>query len=74
MNGILLYYRAANKEETYKLIGELPLKFPVGNQRRYSDLGYVILGEIIEIVSGQPLDQFMKQNIFHSSSYVKYDF
>jgi CubicO group peptidase (beta-lactamase class C family) len=59
-----LYYRASNKEESYKLIGELPLMFPVGAQRRYSDLGFVILGEIVEIVSGLPLEKFEKQNIF----------
>ncbi len=59
-----LYYLASNKQECYRLIGELPLMFPVGEQRRYSDLGFILLGEIIEIVSGQPLDQFMKQNIF----------
>jgi CubicO group peptidase (beta-lactamase class C family) len=59
-----LYYRSSNKMECYKLIGELPLMFPVGAQRHYSDLGYVILGEIVEIVSGLSLDQFMKQNIF----------
>jgi serine-type D-Ala-D-Ala carboxypeptidase len=59
-----LYYRASNKEESYKLIGELPLMFPVGVQRRYSDLGFVILGEIVEIVSGLSLEKFMSQNIF----------
>ena len=59
-----LYYRCKNKEETYKLIGELPLKFPVGGQRKYSDLGFVILGEIIERISGLPLQQFEKENIF----------
>jgi CubicO group peptidase (beta-lactamase class C family) len=59
-----LYYYCKNKEETYKLIGELPLKFPVGAQRKYSDLGYIILGEIIEHLSGLTLDQFMEQNIF----------
>jgi serine-type D-Ala-D-Ala carboxypeptidase len=59
-----LYYRAANKTESYKLIGELPLMFPVGKERRYSDLGFVILGEIIEIVSGQSLEKFEAQNIF----------
>jgi CubicO group peptidase (beta-lactamase class C family) len=58
------YYFAANKQECFKLTGELPLMFPVGEQRRYSDLGYVLLGEIIEIVSGLTLEQFMKQNIF----------
>jgi CubicO group peptidase (beta-lactamase class C family) len=60
-----LYYKASNKQECYKLIGELPLVFPVGAQRQYSDLGYVLLGEIVEIVSGLPLDEFMNRNIFH---------
>lgn len=59
-----LYYRASNKDESYKLIEELPLMFPVGAQRRYSDLGFVLLGEIIETVSGLSLEEFMKQNIF----------
>jgi len=59
-----LYYRAANKNDCYTLIADLPLKFPVGQERHYSDLGFVLLGEIIEIVSGLPLDQFMNENIF----------
>ncbi len=59
-----LYYRASDKTESYRVIGELPLMFPVGQQRRYSDLGFVILGEIIERVSGMPLDKFEEQNIF----------
>mgnify|MGYP000845688004 CR=1 FL=1 len=58
-----MYYRAHTKEETYKLIGELPLHFPVGQQRKYSELGFTILGEIIEIVSGKPLDRFLKEDI-----------
>lgn len=59
-----LYYRSHNKTETFKLIGQLPLAFPIGGQRKYSDLGFTILGQIIEAVSGLPLDQFEKQNIF----------
>lgn len=59
-----LFYRASNKEEAYQLIGELPLAFPVGKERRYSDLGFILLGEIIEKVSGMPLDQFDQKNIF----------
>jgi CubicO group peptidase (beta-lactamase class C family) len=59
-----LYYKASNKEQTYRVIGELPLKYPVGQQRSYSDLGFVLLGEIIEMVSRLPLEQFMELNIF----------
>ncbi len=59
-----MYYRASNKQECFRLIGELPLRFPVGAQRRYSDLGFVLLGQIIETVSGMPLERFMQENIF----------
>lgn len=59
-----MYYRAHNKQETFKLIGELPLHFPVGQQRKYSDLGFTVLGQIVEVVSGMPLDKFEEQNIF----------
>jgi CubicO group peptidase (beta-lactamase class C family) len=59
-----LYYFCTNKEETYRLIGELPLKYPVGMQRKYSDLGFIILAELIEKVSGLPLEQFLQKNVF----------
>ncbi len=59
-----LFYRASDKQEAYQLIGGLPLAFPVGKVRRYSDLGFILLGEIIEKVSGMPLDQFDQKNIF----------
>jgi len=59
-----LFYRASNKQETFKLIGELPLHFPVGAQRKYSDLGFTVLGQIVEIVSGMSLDKFEEQHIF----------
>lgn len=59
-----MYYRAHTKEQTFKLIDELPLNFPVGAGRHYSDLGFTVLGEVIEKVSGMSLDQFEEQNIF----------
>ncbi|MEY4051082.1 MAG: hypothetical protein EB092_06525 [Chitinophagia bacterium] len=59
-----LYYRSSNKQNTFSLIAELPLAFPVGKQRKYSDLGFTILGQIIENISGLPLDIFMEKNIF----------
>jgi CubicO group peptidase (beta-lactamase class C family) len=46
-----LYYRAHTREETYQLIASLPLKYPVGKARHYSDLGFIILGQIIEKVN-----------------------
>jgi len=59
-----MYYRAKNKEEVYKLIADLPLKYKVGSQRAYSDLGFTILGQIIDTVSGMPLETYMEEHIF----------
>lgn len=59
-----MYYRSDNKQATFKLISELPLFDSIGKQRRYSDLGFTILGQIIEVVSGMPLDRFVKDKIF----------
>ncbi|HSV09635.1 MAG TPA: serine hydrolase [Hanamia sp.] len=59
-----LFYFSHDKQTSYKVIGELPLKYSVGKQRHYSDLGFILLQQIIEKVSGMPLDQFEKQNIF----------
>lgn len=35
-----------------------------GDRFIYSDLGFVVLGKVIEKVSGQPLDRFADENIF----------
>lgn len=59
-----LYYRANTKAATYELIASLPLKYPVGKERHYSDLGFIILGQIIETVSGESLADFERKNIF----------
>jgi CubicO group peptidase (beta-lactamase class C family) len=59
-----LYYRASHKMACYKVIDDLPLKYAVGSGRRYSDLGFVLLGRIVENISKLPLEVFMNQNIF----------
>ncbi|QCX39447.1 hypothetical protein FF125_13740 [Aureibaculum algae] len=58
------YYYSNKRKDTYKIIDKLPLKYAIGSGRHYSDLGFILLGEIIEKVSNLPLDQFMEQHIF----------
>jgi D-alanyl-D-alanine carboxypeptidase len=41
-----------------------PLDFDPGTQWQYSNTNYVIAGRIVEIVSGQPLFDFITQHIF----------
>jgi len=41
-----------------------PLRHPVGKQTLYSDLGFMILGWIVEQVSGKRLDCFVSEEIY----------
>ncbi|QEG40664.1 Penicillin-binding protein 4* [Roseimaritima ulvae] len=40
-----------------------PLAEP-GERFIYSDVGFIVLGKVVEKVSGQPLDQFVRQNLY----------
>ena len=42
---------------------DAPLAYPTGRDCRYSDLGFILLGEILERISGISLDAFFLQNI-----------
>lgn len=59
-----LYYHASTSQEARKYIASLPLEYKVGEARHYSDLGFMLLGYIIEQVSGQRLDEFMAENLY----------
>ena len=59
-----MYYRASDRRQLHALIAGLPLKSPVSSQRKYSDLGFTVLGQIIEKVSGEPLDDFLMNRVF----------
>ena len=43
---------------------DLPLDFAPGSKWRYSNSGYALLGYIIEKVSGQSYENYLKENIF----------
>lgn len=59
-----LFYKANNRQQVFSLIAQLPLRYPIGAQRKYSDLGFTILGEIIQVVTGMPFEQFEQEKIF----------
>src|SRR5439155_27169112 len=58
-----LYYHAANSAQTHAVIRDMPLEWVVGDARHYSDLGFMLLGYIVERLSGQRLDSFVEQNL-----------
>lgn len=55
---------ANGPEAAWKNLANLDLVGPPGELFRYSDVGFITLGRIVEKVSGQPLDQFTREHIF----------
>lgn len=45
-------------------IWNLPVAYSPGTDFRYSDMGYLVLGELVRAVDGRPLDQFAREEIF----------
>lgn len=45
-------------------VANKPLEFTPGEQFKYSNSGYVLLGWIVEVVSGQSYETFLRENIF----------
>lgn len=58
----------AKSHELIRYMMTQPLDFVPGTKSVYSNFGYNILGRIIEIISGQPYEQFIKQNIFSKAN------
>jgi CubicO group peptidase (beta-lactamase class C family) len=70
-----LYYHAHTPRETYDVICDMPLQWGVGEGRHYSDLGFMLLGYMVERVSGKPLDVFVHDELYaplglHSTTFL----
>lgn len=59
-----LKYRWTGYDEAIKRLAGEPLRHPPGSRFIYSDIGYIALGEVVRRVSGTPLDEFARKNIF----------
>ncbi len=51
-------------ENVMGLFSEMPLEFEPGEKFEYCGSGYVVLGRIIESVSGKSYGEFLRENIF----------
>ena len=54
---------APEAEDFYKVVLNRRLKFAPGSWQSYSNFGYLLLSRIIEKVSGQPYDEFIKKEV-----------
>ncbi|MEJ2677525.1 MAG: serine hydrolase [Gemmatimonadota bacterium] len=59
-----IYYHARNEKGAYAYIRQLPLKWGVGQGRHYSDLGFMLLGYMVEHVTGQRLNVFVRRELY----------
>ena len=55
---------AKGKSEMLEAIAQTPLQYETGTQVIYSCVGFITLANVIETISGQPLDGFLSDNLF----------
>lgn len=51
-------------EQAWVKICELKLTAPIGTAFKYSDVNFIILGKLVEKITGQSLDTYTRENIF----------
>lgn len=59
-----LFRTYTTPEALLREILQMPLENRPGEKTEYSDFGYILLGKVIEILSGQPLDIFCTRAVF----------
>ena len=59
-----LYEELEGKAAYVEQIRQMELVYEPGSKTLYSDLGLILLGEILERVAGQPLDLFVRDRVF----------
>jgi CubicO group peptidase (beta-lactamase class C family) len=58
------YASCRSPEEAIRYIASLPLAYKTGTSVQYTCLGFMILGELVDRISGMPLDRFAFRRIY----------
>jgi serine-type D-Ala-D-Ala carboxypeptidase len=61
---VKLFLTAHNKEELLRQALQVPLSTDPLTRAEYSDIGFILLGEVLERITGEPLDKFCEREIF----------
>jgi serine-type D-Ala-D-Ala carboxypeptidase len=59
-----LFERVQGREAIIRVVANLARQSPIGSRYVYSDFGYILLGEVVGRVAGQPLEAFALERIF----------
>lgn len=58
------FYHVNNSDEELEYICNLPLEYETGTNRKYSDFSFMILGFIVEKVTGKKLNEYVANEIY----------
>jgi CubicO group peptidase (beta-lactamase class C family) len=58
-------FEATTSQHILDVWGKKALDFDPGTKWQYSNTNFVIAGRIVEMVSGEPLMQFLEEHVFH---------
>ncbi len=61
---VKLFERYHSRQELVAAAAKVPLAAEPGTHAEYSDLGFILLGEILEQVAGEAMDRFCQHHIF----------
>jgi uncharacterized protein YbbC (DUF1343 family) len=64
VSGLPYFKESSTIDEMLQRYAQLPLKWLPGTRWLYSDVGYMILGRIVELVAADSLDAFCRKRIF----------
>src|SRR5262245_43734939 len=58
------YVHTGDRDAALAFVQRLPLRYRPGSGRHYSDLGFMLLGAIVEEAAGEPLDTLARRLVF----------
>jgi CubicO group peptidase (beta-lactamase class C family) len=61
---VKLYEQARTPAELLETAFRVPLEAAPGERAVYSDIGFIVLGEALSRIAGEPIDEFCQQEIF----------
>jgi serine-type D-Ala-D-Ala carboxypeptidase len=61
---IKLFQTSSNKEDLLRQAVQVSLTAAPGTRAEYSDIGFILLGQVLQKLTGEPLDQFCQREIF----------
>jgi D-alanyl-D-alanine carboxypeptidase len=69
-----LYSQTVRPDALYGLVAGKPLHFPPGTKFEYSNTNYVLLGALIEHVSGEPYAVFLRKRLLDQTPFAGVSF